>query len=442
MLFIISPRFTGNTSARGGCFYGCARDKILLCMTWQIHSLANEKTLRLSCLRIYNIVSTLFPVLTGSRGIDDMSSSGRCNFSRGVGIPYSAVYHLLDGTRKIERKSGKADDDCYYHDENIRGYGRGGGDQEVQEINRMELKLGSLSPALRDMRAMVDFCCIWRYDYPERVHHICRSIGGSGDTLSRCHYQVGTDKRDELAAYARAMKKWLGRKGDQKTMQPGCHDLPVEIEGRVFALLGEREEIKELLVERTMIGLAARHIDCSFFGSDATGKPVAVFPVHAMSLEGDWHSRMKVLEREIQKILGPRSYDFLCEVGGAEPPCHFKFIRRLEILLGSIGCLSWRGCLPPKDARVSGRRQVTEKYLAVLHAYWSGANNASAGSDEHADQCLKEKLFDVLGQPELFRRWLVASLWKNIKNQTQYQAFTMKRWVEFVQIMRRHTPPA
>ena len=369
-----------------------------------------------------------------------MSSIGRCNFSRGVGIPYSAVYHLLDGTRKIDRKSEKEEENCYFHDENIRGYGRGGPDQEVQEINKMELKLGSLSPAIRDMRTMVDFCCIWRYDYPGRVHHICSAIGGSGDTLGRCHYQVGTDKRDELTAYARAMKKWLGTKGDKKTVTAGCHDLPVEIEGRVFSLLGEREGIKELLVERTLIGLASRHIDCSFFGSDGTGNPVGVFPCHAMSLERDWHSRMKVLENEIQKILGARAYDFLCEVGGAEPPCHFKFIRRLEILLGSIGCLTWRGFLPPKDGRVSGRRQVTEKYLAALHAYWDSESTDNTLCDEDAYRSLKGELFDALGEPVLYKKWLVASLWKNIKNQTQYQAFTIKRWVEFVQIMRRHTP--
>ena len=49
---------------------------------------------------------------------------------------------------------------------------------------------------------------------------------------------------------------------------------------------------------------------------------------------------------------------------------------------------------------------------------------------------LKRELFDVLGEPQPLKKWLVASLWKNIKNQTEHQAFTMKHWVEFVQIMR------
>jgi hypothetical protein len=287
---------------------------------------------------------------------------------------------------------------------------------------------------------MIDFCCIWRYDYPERVHQICRAIGGSGDMLGRCHYQVGTDKRDELTAYALAMQKWLGIKGSEKTVSPGGRALQEKIDERVFSMLGDREGLKELLVERTLMGLCLRHIDCSFFGSDGSGKPVEVFPGHALAPGRDWHERMRRLESEIQVKLGGRSYDFLCEVGGAEPPCHFKFIRRLEILVGSIGCLSWRGYLPRKDSKVSGRRELTQSYLAVLQAYWADEPADTIRGEDDRFRSLKEVLFNDLGEPELYRRWLVASLWKNIKNQTLYQAFTMKHWVEFVQIVRRHVP--
>jgi hypothetical protein len=345
-----------------------------------------------------------------------MSGSGRCNFHKGIGIPYDAVYHLLDGTRKIDKKHD-SNDGNFYHDENIRGYGRGGPDHEVQEINRMELQLGEPEPSVRDLRTMIDFCCIWRYDYPERVHRICRAIGGSGDTIGRCHYQVGTDKRYELAAYARAMQKWLGMKSSGKSDSEGGRALQEKIEERVFAMLGEREGLKDLLVERTLIGLCARHIDCSFFGSDGSGQPVEVFPSHALDPGRDWHERMRKLEYEIQGKLGGRSYDFLCEVGGAEPPCHFKFIRRLEILIGSIGCLMWRGHLPPKDGTVSGRRELTQKYLAVLHSFWTGELAGAARGDDEQFSALKETLFHDLGKPELYKRWLIASLWKNIKNE-------------------------
>jgi hypothetical protein len=362
-----------------------------------------------------------------------MSYGSKCNFSRGEGFSYGDVVHLLQGTRKPKIQGSSSGGDPYFLDENIRGYGWGD-NQDLKEINEMELGIGPLSQELRDLRTMVDFCCIWRYDYPQRVHDICKAIGGKGTMLSRCHYQVGPEKRDELIAYARALKKWLGQTDYEDTSLQD-RQMVEEVENRVFTMLGDREKVKDLLVERTFIGLACRNIDCSFFGSRGDGQPEHVFPSNASRLDSDWRSRMRMIEKEILSEMGGDAYDFFCEVGGAEPACHFKFIRRLEILIGSIGCLKWRGYLPPKDSKVSGRRQVTQRYLSVLQTYWS---DSVLPNDEQDNDLLslQEDLFDALGKPELHKRWLIASLWKNIKNQTEHQAFTMKHWVEFVQITR------
>jgi hypothetical protein len=364
-----------------------------------------------------------------------MSRKNAFNFSKGEGIPYRDVSHLLYGTKKSKVMLDQQNDVQYFLDENIRGYGWGSTNNELEVINQLELQIGSLTPEMCDLRTMVDFCCIWRYDYPLRVHLICQAIGAGKAAASRCHYQVGTDKRDELTAYARALKKWLGKTREKREGVSLDSALEGAIEQRVNDMLGEREALKDMLVERTLLGLASRHIDCSFFGSQGDGKPVKVFPSYALDLDRDWRSRMRMLEKEIQRKMGSDAFDFLCEVGGAEPPCHFKFIRRLEILLGSIGCLSWRGYLPPKDSKVSGRRQVTQRYLSVLYTYWSDGVSDS-GENDHDSQALERELFDALGEPQPFKKWLVASLWKNIKNQTEHQAFTMKHWVEFVQIMR------
>jgi hypothetical protein len=202
-------------------------------------------------------------------------------------------------------------------------------------------------------------------------------------------------------------------------------------------LLGKKERVKKLLVERTLNGLVARNIDCSFFGTDGEKKSVSLDPRHALPLPEGWRSKMMVLESEIKKELGRKAYDFLCEVGGADPPCHFKFIRKVDILIGSIGVLKWRGYLPPKDSKVGGRRKLTEKYLSILHSYWQNDAEGDEWDNDASFREVKEELFNALGERKPFKKWLVASLWKNIQNQTRYQDFTMKRWVEFVQITRR-----
>jgi len=130
--------------------------------------------------------------------------------------------------------------------------------------------------------------------------------------------------------------------------------------------------------------------------------------------------------------MGSDAGDFLCDVGGSvEPACHFKFVRRIDILVSSIGTLRWRANLPPKDGTIKGRRQITSIYLDLLEKYWNGEKPEKSNEDGEE---IETKLFNLLGRPDDFKRWLVACLWKNIKNQTSFQAYPMKRWLEFVRI--------
>ena len=138
-----------------------------------------------------------------------MGSVYQIDFAKGRGIDYEAVYHLLYGSGKSRKGSDvQSGNELYFFDENLKGYGWR--DSDIEEINELEMQLGTAPKEILDLRTMIDFCCIWRYDYPQRILHICRAIGGSGDTTSRCHYQVGTDMREELTAYATALKKWIG----------------------------------------------------------------------------------------------------------------------------------------------------------------------------------------------------------------------------------------
>ena len=74
------------------------------------------------------------------------------------GIPFSIITHLL--------KDGRS------YDHNLKnglGY-----DSDLNIINNMEKNLPTLTTEQIDKRAAADFCCIWRYDYPERVFEIDR----------------------------------------------------------------------------------------------------------------------------------------------------------------------------------------------------------------------------------------------------------------------------
>ncbi len=330
------------------------------------------------------------------------------NIALTEGIPYRIIRHLSKGQRFYDANLD------YYPEDN----------EDLRAINEMEENLGGLSPEQADLRVVADFCCIWRYDYPQRVYDICSIIGGSSHTALRLHYQICPHRRRELTDYAEALKNWL----EDKLLEDGAGQTCK----KVYHFLGAKDPLKSMLAERTYLGLSARFLNCSFWGNIVQGDPVSLSPCNAQQLPQNWHQRMDELESMIRKQMGHEAGNFLCDVGGsAEPACHFKFIRRIDILVSSIGCLKWRGNLPPKDENIRGRRQITQTYLDILEKYWTGNNKL--GSDKQ-DSKVEQELFMFLGKPDDLKKWLVACLWKNIKNQTLFHAYPMKRWVEFVRI--------
>jgi len=327
------------------------------------------------------------------------------------GIPLSLISHLV--------KNGN------FHDVNLRqGYGP---DPDLDEIHDLESKLGKLSHEDAERRIAADFCCIWRYDYPGRVHEICSIIGGSTHTALRLHYQVSPGRRQELIDYAEALRGWVHDTAPQDVSGYGNGGKATV--DKVYGFLGAKDPLKSMLAERTYYGLARRSINCTFWGVNEKEEATHLAPHHPQELPRSWQERMAHLENEIHRQLGRAARDFICDVGGsAEPACHFKFVRRIDILISSIGCMKWRGNLPRKEGAISGRRKITRSYLDALEHYWRGTPL------DPEDQELADRLAALLGSPTDCRRWLVACLWKSIKNQTQHHAYPMRHWVDFVRI--------
>lgn len=330
------------------------------------------------------------------------------------GIPFERIVPLL--------KNGR------YHDHNISG--NFFADDDLKQINRMEQNLGQLSVDQLERRVAADFCCLWRYDYPERVLEICDIIGGSRHRALRLHYQISPERRSQFMDYANALNGWL------KDIPPDdSHYFKKEAAAtveKIYQFLGQKDPLKTLLAERTYISFSSRFLNCSFWGTNSRENEVHLFPSTAQPITQDHIHRRTVLDAKIRKELGSSARNFLVEAGGAaEPACHFKFIRRVDILVSSIGCLKWRGNLPEKDKSIIGRRKITGAILPVLEKYWR------TGYIEPACDW-SAKIYPLLGSPDTTKQWLVACLWKNIKDQTETHAYPMKRWAEFVQIGERY----
>lgn len=332
------------------------------------------------------------------------------------GIPFNTIIHLL--------KDGGS------FDHNLKnGFGY---DSDLKIIKEMERNLPALTSEQIDKRAAADFCCIWRYDYPERVFEICKIIAGGDHMALRLHYQISPQRRQEFIDYAEALKGWLEEVSNDNLsyFRHGSEDTV----NKVYDFLGTSDPLKKMLVERTYIGFSSRFLNCSFWGSNNPEKEVNLFPSTAQQLADNSYQRMLELETMISREMGYSARNFLIDVGGSsEPACHFKFIRRVDILVSSIGCLKWRGNLPEKDGNITGRRKITARFLNILEKYFKNDNY-----DKNYECETEKNIFELLGRPDEFKRWLVACLWKNIKNQTQTQSYPMKRWAEFVRIGESH----
>jgi len=330
------------------------------------------------------------------------------------GIPLKNALPLLRGST--------------YYDHNIQG--GFGSDKRLDEINRLQTSLGALTEEQLERRVAADFCCIWRYDYPNNVRRICEIIGGCTHTQLRLHYQVSPTRRAGFIDYAQALKGWYEDKAPDDTDFFGTADQ--QTVAKVYAMLGTPDPLKRKLAERTYWGLASRVMNCSFWGNNTSKPETNLEPFTVHPLTSGWQARMHNLESEIRQEMGSSAHDFLCDVGGSsEPACHFKFMRRVDILVSSIGCMRWRGKLPPKDTVISGRKQITRDILDVLAHYWL---NKPLPEDRPEIAALRDELFGLLGEKDDFKRWLTGCLWKNIKLQTKRHAYPMKRWVELVQI--------
>jgi len=330
------------------------------------------------------------------------------------GIPFDHVVPLL--------KNGR------FHDRNISGCF--GDDSDLNEINRMEQNLGQLTPDLMDRRVAADFCCLWRYDYPERVFQICEIIGGNNHMALRLHYQVSPQRRNYFIDYAKALQGWLNDVSPEDTRYYG--QTTAQTVNKVYGFLGQKDPLKMILAERAYISFSSRFLNCSFWGKNNPENEVDLSPSTAQPLTHEHFRKCRDLETKIKTEMGRSARNFLVEAGGsAEPACHFKFIRRVDILISSIGCLKWRGNLPPKDENITGRKKLTATILNILENYWRNGQLK-------ADCDVSTRIYRLLGKPNDSKKWLVACLWKNIKDQTETHAYPMKEWAAFVRIGERY----
>ena len=265
---------------------------------------------------------------------------------------------------------------------------------EIKQLRGLRAAVGNLSSEQQSILAQVIGPEICNWALFETISRVCSIIGsGEPDTKGTGHIATVTPERwRKIWAYYLACRQWLARQArpgaGYQAMLELC-DPQGSIQHHVERLLGQRDSLKELWLERFCVCLEAWLDDLP-----PQGQPRKLsLEVAARSLE------KRILQEESQ----PRvPFDMIrLDDHSILQPCHHKLFRRYDIILSSIGDGQWRKSMPVCGTDGLDRADKLEPCLSALEQ-WLAAEQATASpaSDLHAR----------LGQPDSFKRFAVALL--------------------------------
>ncbi len=244
--------------------------------------------------------------------------------------------------------------------------------------------------------------CNWRL--LESIGELCACIGAKRlpEYVIGHHLSVDTRRWHKYWGYFFALRTWAlgehlcGVPSMQSVCDPqGC------IEHHVFELLGERNELKALYVERL-----ARAV---FYWLTGHSEPdTAPGIAHAGCVAALEH-RILALDPELRVV--PREYLFADE--GNLHACHHKLFRHLDIIISSIGAERWRGGMPARCTDGIERAEDLDAWLIPLAAWVQG--RAPQGDEAASEQW--QQVFAALGERDDQKVFLAALLESLLRSQ-------------------------
>lgn len=240
--------------------------------------------------------------------------------------------------------------------------------------------------------------CNWNME--ESILALCAVIGGEDPTtLPVGHSRSMSEERwRKVWAYYLTLRDWLAPdvRNGYETLLKMC-DPKGPVQDHILQLLGDRNELKELYVERFCLCL-------EFWLGGCPGDHPERMKGHRLAVSA--------VEEEIEK-LDPEgqvlSTAFQFEGDGTLNPCHHKLFRRYDIIISSIGAGKWRGAMPIRGTDGFERAATVERYLRPLEL-WLDPCTESTEQEEDELSCKIMPLLRKLDETKRFLASLLVSL--------------------------------
>ncbi len=276
------------------------------------------------------------------------------------------------------------------------------GGKACEEHSRLKKLWDEAQPADKASKEIINQIasleiCNWNLE--ASILAICEAIGNKKPALLPIGHQKSIDKErwQKLWAYYFTLRDWL-----PAVVTSGYSvilnelDSDYKIQNHIHDLLGERNKLKELYVERF-----ARCLEFLLSGYPASGS--AQTTAHKAAVEK--------LEAEIWKLdHKARILNAMWSDGeGRLNPCHHKSFRRFDIILSSIGAGKWRAKMPLDGTTGMDRAELIDKYISPIENWVS--------EEPKPSDKLGAKIYKLLGEKDNLKVFLASLLVSLLRSQ-------------------------
>jgi hypothetical protein len=268
--------------------------------------------------------------------------------------------------------------------------------EEHDRLKKFREAAGSLDQSCLAVVQQIIAIEICNWNLEESILALCAAIGAKTPTKTDIGHLVSItqDRWAQVWAYYLALRNWLPCEGKcgYEMMLNKC-DADRKTRCHILGLLGDRNELKELYVERFCLCL-------EFWLGGFYSVESAQMKAHKAAVSAV-EEEIKKRDPDVQ-ILNAMKGDG----DGNLQPCHHKAFRRYDIILSSIGAGKWRSAMPMRGTDGLERAATLEKFLAPIAMWIERGSQPTTGEDDE----LVKRIRDLLGEPDTVKRFLASLL--------------------------------
>ena len=285
---------------------------------------------------------------------------------------------------------------------------------EHQRLRRLQETAGPLDDNCRRIADQIIDLEICNWNLENSLPALCRAIGAKQplDRKVGHLWSISAERWRSVWAYDLALRSWLAgeRPAGFEVAREAC-DPGGAVRDHVLALIGERNELKELYVERFCLCL-------EFWLAGLVENPAR---------KAAHEAAVSAVEGEIRKRdpSGRTLKAMASEGNGMLQPCHHKAFRRYDIILSSIGAGKWRGAMPPRGDGPAERVATLERFLSPIQEWIDHPTAAPKPADEPA-----RSIHASLGEPDAVKTFLAELLASLLRAQQQEARDRIERAAE------------